>query len=210
MAYTKKTQGKPEINVVQEVKTQDAVQTEEVVQNEAVVSDQVEKIIVAPEVVAPVKNNVKYKKEVDLKMLVSCRNVTSGSLIYVSKKTGLEVNWSKLDDEEYIDVGELLTMKNGQPRFLTEPWIMVDDDDVVDYLGLRDMYDNIILKDELESFFRLSPDEIEAKLKIAPQGTRTLIAEQARIMIENDQLWDNRVIKILDKELQIDLSMITN
>jgi hypothetical protein len=208
MAYTKKNQT-ASVKAT-EVKATE-VESQEVVVNETegVTSDQVGKDTVV-DVVAPVKNNVKYRKEIDLKMMVSCRNITSGSLIYVSKKTGFEANWDKLDDEEYIEVSELLTMKSSQPRFLQEPWIMVDDDEVVDYLGLREMYDNIILKDELEVFFRLSPTEIEAKLRIAPKGTRTLVAEQARAMVENDKLYDTRVIRTIEKELQIDLSMITN
>ncbi len=46
------------------------------------------------------------KKAIDRDTMVSCRNLTSGRLTYISKKTGLETVWSEFGDEEYIDVAE--------------------------------------------------------------------------------------------------------
>lgn len=160
------------------------------------------------QVETPVKPIVKQKVQIDLKEMVPCRNVTNGSLTYVSRKSGTEVNWSEFGDVEYIDVAELLTIKTGQPRFFNEPWIMIDDENVIDYLGLRSIYDRIVNPDNIDEFFYLQAEEITEKLSKAPHGTRDLVASKAREMVENESLYDVRIIRAIEKELRIDLSMV--
>jgi hypothetical protein len=159
--------------------------------------------------VVPAKKNTKTKVQLDLKMMVPCRNITAGSLTYISKKSGVEVNWNEPNDEEYIDVAELLTMKSSQPRFLNEPWVMIDDEEVIEYLGLKRIYDSIIDPEDIDSLLLMSPVEIQERLKKAPNGTRESVSIRARQMVENQELYDIRVIKILERELNIDLSMIS-
>jgi hypothetical protein len=180
MADAKNTNAKP---------AQEAVETKEVVQ----------------EVVKPVPTK---RKELDRNMMVSCRSVVQGELTYVSKKTGLETTWSKFGDEEYIDLGELMTMKASQPKFLNNPWIMIDDTDVVEHLGLKAVYDKIIAVEELDSFFYKQVDEMVEVLKKAPKGTRQLVADTARAKVQDGSLDSMRIIKALEKELIIDLSMV--
>lgn len=191
MATTKPTPAK-EVQEVQEV------------QVEKVTTEKVE----AP--VAPTKPAPKAKPQIDLKMMVPVRNITNGSLTYVSRKTGNEAHWSEFGDVEYFEVAELQTMKTSQPRFFNEPWVMIDDEDVVDYLGLRHMYDRIIADHEIATFFYNPVEEIIAKLQKAPNGTRDLVASKAREMVENGSLDSIRVIRALEKELTIDLSMVAN
>lgn len=167
------------------------------------VVDTAEKVVETVEKVAPVK-----KKELDRNMMVPCRSVVQGSLTYLSRKTGLETNWENYGDEEYIDLGELMTMKASQPKFLNHPWLIIDDKDVVEHLGLKSVYDRIIPVDELQSFFYKSPDEMLEVLKKAPNGTRTLVADTARAKVQDGTLDSMKVIKMLEQELTIDLSMV--
>jgi hypothetical protein len=148
------------------------------------------------------------KKDLDRNMMVSCRSIVQGELTYVSRKTGLETSWANFGDEEYIDLGELMTMKAGQPKFLNNPWIMIDDQDVVEYLGLKAMYDKIVAVDQLDEFFYKQVDEMIEILKKAPKGTRKLIADTARVKVEDGSLDSMRIIKALENELTIDLSMV--
>lgn len=147
------------------------------------------------------------KKQIDLNQLVPCRNVTVGNLIYVSKKTGLQTLWMSYDDVEFIDVGELLTMKASQPKFLTEPWLVIDDEDVVEYLGLKHLYAKLADVEDLDSFFDKSHGEMEAILEKLPNGTKNSIISRSRQLVEDGTLFDNRKIKVLEKALKIDLSI---
>jgi hypothetical protein len=172
---------------------------------EVVVDTKKEEVVEAK---APAKAAPKQKPQIDLKEMVPVRNITNGSLTYVSKKTGAEIHWSDFGAEEYIDVAELLTMKSGQPRFFNEPWVMIDDENVIEYLGLRQLYDRIVNPDNIEEFFYLSVEDIADKLKKAPHGTKELVASKAREMVENGTLDSVRIVRVLEKELHIDLSMV--
>ncbi|MBG9464217.1 MULTISPECIES: hypothetical protein [Bacillus] len=154
---------------------------------------------------APKKKTVKKKKQINRNQLVSCFNVTSGSLKYISKKTGLETVWSAYGDEEYIEVSELLTMKSSQPKFLTEPWIFIDDEEVVQYLGLSKVYQHIIPIDEVEEFFNLSATDAKDILPKLPRGMKELIADKARKGVESGEFNNLQLLKLLEKELHLDI-----
>lgn len=151
----------------------------------------------------------KIKRKIEPNELIECRSVTNSLMLsYVSPRTGLEINWSNYGDVEYVEYSELLAMKSKQNRFLMEPWIIIEDEDVIEALGLRKYYDNIIDVDNVEDFFHLPPEEIRQKIMKAPNGTKEVIISKAREMIENEALFDLRKINVLNEVLNIDLTMV--
>ncbi|MCY9737436.1 hypothetical protein M5X17_27425 [Paenibacillus alvei] len=187
-----------------------AVQRKNAKQDEVEVKEVVKEEVPVEDIVKEEKPQKKVRKEIDRNEMIPCLSVSDGEVTYISKKTGLTTKWGEYGATEYLDVAELLTMKSQQPRFLTEPWIVIEDDDVAEFLGLDKIYANIIDLDELEVFFRLPPHEIEEKLKQVPKGTKDLIAGKAREYVASDVLYDMRVIRVLDKALNIDLAMVQN
>ena len=176
------------------------------VENKEVVEAKAEVVEEVKEVVKEEKSVLK-KKKIDLDQLVSCRNVTMGNLIYVSRKTGLQTLWMNYGDEEYLDVGELLTMKASQPKFLSEPWLIIDDEDVVEYLGLKHLYAKLTEVENIDKFFEKSHEEIKSIIGKLPNGTKGSIITRARQLVEEGSLYDNRKIKVLEDSLKIDLSL---
>lgn len=169
---------------------------------------------VKEEVVETVKEEIKEeqpvrrKKQIDLHMEVPCRNVNDGEVIYVSRKSGLQTLWSAYGDIVFIDVGELLTMKASQPRFLNEPWIVIDDEDAAKYLGLDKLYEKLFGIEDLDDFFNQSLDKMEEVLIKLPKGLKESIAIRARKKIEDETLYDTRKIRLLEDKLKIDLSIL--
>ncbi len=155
---------------------------------------------------------VKKRTEIDPSRLVLCKNVTNSGLTYISRKTNMPILWMESGDEEYVSVQELMTMRASQPRFLNEPWIIINDEtdeDVIEYLGLKKLYENIIDTEEIDNFLVYSsPEEIEAKLKKAPNGTRKLIRERAHELIQERKLYNMLVVELLEKELNVDLRLL--
>jgi len=147
----------------------------------------------------------KEKKKIDLNEMIPLKNLTSGSLIYVSKRTGLITEWEKLGDVQYMEWQEVMNMKSSQPRFTNEPWVEIMDEDAVENLGLKSVYEKLVPADELDQFFMKAPKEIEQFLRVAPQGTRKLIGDKAAELVRNRQLVNVLTIKTLERELSIDL-----
>lgn len=155
-----------------------------------------------------VKQTTKKKKEIDMKELVLCRSVTSGLLTYRSQRTGFEVVWNDYGEEQWIPTEELVAMKASKPVFLITPWFIVENDDVVDYLGLRSIYTNIIDVDNLENFFKLPMTEIREKLKKVPKGFKETIASRSARMITDGTLFNIQIVKILEEELKVNLQIL--
>lgn len=156
----------------------------------------------------PVKKE-KQKRQIDKSDSVTVRSVVNNDLIYVSRRSHITIEWAEYGDEQYVEVGELMTMKSSQPKFLTEPWLIIEDEDVVEFLGLKSVYDKLIPIENIEKFLlNTKPEVIEEQLKMAPRGMKDLVVDKAREMVENDKLYDIRIMRILDKVLNIELSMI--
>lgn len=147
----------------------------------------------------------KRKKKIDRDEMVLCRNLTSGGLIYKSSRSGVEVVWDNYGDEEWIDVGELLTMKASQPKFLRNGWILVDDEEIAKYLGVKKTYDELANLVDLEEFFKLPAKEAKEILKKLPKGVKDTISEMAKKKISNNTIENLQLLRVLEKELKIDL-----
>lgn len=153
----------------------------------------------------PEKITRKTVKQLDPNEMVLVRSVYQGTLCYKSIRTGLKVLWEGYGTEEWITIQELLTMKASKPVFLTKPWIIIDDVDVVKYMGLTDIYNAMVQVEDVEGMFHLPLNEIKEKINIAPKGFKTTIAETAKKMIADEKLFDIRVIKMLEEELNMEL-----
>lgn len=150
----------------------------------------------------------KKAKRIDPNELITVRSVTQGGLTYISKKTGTVIEWTEYGVEEYMEFGELLTMRASAPKFLNDPFIVVDDEDAAERLGLTKMYADMVDIDNLEGFYKQSPDKIEKQLEKMPRGIKRLIGDKARDLIDDGELYDLRTIKIIEEKLQLDLQIL--
>lgn len=161
--------------------------------------------VVTEETIEKVEPKLQKKVQIDRDSLIACYNITSGNLIYISRKTGLQTVWSNYGDVEYIDFAELLTMKASQPKFLNEPWVFVENEEVVNQLGLKELYKNIIPIHEVDEFFKLNVNKAREILPKLPKGMKELISDKARKGIQDGELSNLQLIRLLEQELQIDL-----
>lgn len=141
--------------------------------------------------------------------MILCRSIVLGGLTYVSKRTGFTYRFDNYGSEQYISYGELINMKASSPCFLNEPWMVVDDNEsAIKYLGLEKLYNSLITLDNIDNFLRKPLNEIEEAIDKLPKGVKRTLGEKARKMIEEEKLYDNRIIKLLEKKLKIGLRII--
>ncbi|MGG4105155.1 hypothetical protein AAXB25_14660 [Paenibacillus lautus] len=148
---------------------------------------------------------VSKRKEIDRNEMVPIMNVTNGTLIYTSRKTGTELQFSEYGDIEYVDYQELLTMKSSQRRFFDEPFILVMDDDVVDALGLTKMYSNMKNPDQIDKIFNMNQREFEDIVEKSPKGIKFLIVSRAKKLYEIGELDSIKKINYLNDRFQTDI-----
>lgn len=145
------------------------------------------------------------KKDIDRYEPIPVMNVTNGQLVYVSKKSGAEWNWSQYGDVEYIEFQEILTMKSGQSRFFNEPYLIVLDEDVVDYLGLTKMYDKLVDLNSLDKLLTVDQKSFENVIETSPRGIKLTIIQMLKDHVEANKEVSLKKIKYINEKFNMDI-----
>jgi len=139
----------------------------------------VEKEVVAQSTSEPVIKERPKKKEIDMDSLVEVYNGTNGILVVEDKKTGETWTFTRYGDTDFISVGQLRSIKNSHSKILTSPWLMINDPEVVDFLGLTKLYENVIHPESLSGIFELNDLEFVEKIRKLPVGCKELVINKA-------------------------------
>lgn len=153
----------------------------------------------------PIVAKMRVKKELPLNTLVACSNGTYGKLIYISSRTGETHEWDEYGDTEYFELSELVTMRNSQKRFFTENWIMIDDIDVLQFLGVEKYYEKALNSEDMDALFEFSPDEVKEKIQGMTDGMKNTVAFCASERIQNGTLDSRKMITALENALGTEL-----
>lgn len=145
-------------------------------------------------------------KKLPLDMMVACTNMTSGSLIYISsRQMGYKIEWEREGDVEYIELAELVTMRNSQRAFFEKGWISIDDPKVIQFLRVDNYYKGMPSIEDYEDLFTKSDDEIKAVIESVAPGFREIIANKAYQMINDGVIDSRKTIAMLKEELGLDI-----
>ena len=191
MSYTKAQREAKKKSMEQ--KNTNTIQT---ASKEAVDSPTLQKSMVLKQVV---------KKDIPLTTMVPCASNVFGVLVYISVKTNERHEWSEYGDVEYIELSELVTMKNSQKSFFTKNWILIDDIDILKFLGVEKYYENALNCDEIDRMLLQGPDVIKKKVSGMTSGMKNTVAFRARKLIEEGKLDSINTVKCLEKVLNIEL-----
>lgn len=125
-------------------------------------------------------------------------------VIFKNKKTGEVHKWLDTGDDLYLTVDEILTMDNQSHKFLRTPWLLIDDPEVVEAMGLKDMYDLIERVQDIDTFVTLPLDQIEADVNQLTKGFKGTLARLIDEKVENKELRDILVIRKFEELLSKD------
>lgn len=150
-------------------------------------------------------STIKKRIELDPNSVVTVKNGFQGTLVYKSKKTGEKFVWETFGDEQDMELSELKSARNSYKTFFINNWFLIDDPDVIEYLGVEQYYNNALTYDEFENLFNNSPEEIEYIIKGLSKGQKDSIAYRARKLVADGDIDSNRVIATLEKCLSIEL-----
>jgi len=152
----------------------------------------------------------KYKP--DLNKMICVENISSGGLTYVSKRqNGYLVEWEKPGDKNYIELSELVNMRNADRRFFEEPWIRIREEneiDILKFLGVYKYYKSIIDLNNIEDIFKLPISKFKVKFSSLSKGLKETVAEMAANKIKNNKLDSIKIKNFIEKELNLDLSIL--
>jgi hypothetical protein len=147
------------------------------------------------------------KKERSLNEMVCVKNNTHGKLVYVSKRfAGQEYTWSGFGDENYLELQELISMRNSYLTYFKECWVMLADEDL-EYLNVKKYYENTINMENFDDLFKLSPNALKSKLEQLPKSMKDSVSKRAKQLKQSGELDSLKVIKTIEEVLKVDLTI---
>lgn len=174
------------------------VETEEIIETEAV------------EEVKPAPKKVNKPKH-DPSELILCRSVRFGELRLIGPKTRMPYSWANEGDVREVEFQDLVSWRALHSRYLFEPMIIIEDEDIVEewkadlgklYADLQDI--------DVKALFKLPHRQFITQLKKLPAGMKTTVQNMAYSMIQDRTLYDLRIIDAIDEILGTELKMMIN
>ena len=150
-------------------------------------------------------NEVAPKKEYSPTDFIIVRNGFNGRLVYKSKHTGELYVWESFGAEQDLEFRELKNARNSCKVFFVNNWFLIDDRDVLVALGVDRFYKNSLTFEKFDEIFSKSPSEIERIVSALPDGQKESLAHRARQMVRDDQIDSMRVMRALERSLDIEL-----
>ena len=163
--------------------------------------------------VSKLKVAVPRPKKIPLDLEVPVISNYNGKLTFISKRSnGYAVEWAEYGIVEYLELAELLSMRNTDRRFYEDNWIVLDDvdeysaEDLYAFLKVDKYYQNIYTPDNIESFFDNTPEEMIRIVATLSHGMKDCIAAKAQEMIETGRLDSNKKIDTLANILKVEFT----
>lgn len=160
--------------------------------------------------VSVTKSKVQVKKpekqKIDPNGYITVRNGFNGRLVYISKRTGEKFVWDEFGAEQDMELQELKNAKNSYKTFFENNWFMIEDPEIISYLGVERYYAKSLTFDEFEDVFTKTPDEIEARISVLPEGQKQSLIYKAREMVADRRIDSIRVIETLERLLNTELT----
>jgi len=152
------------------------------------------------------------KIPLDTVIPVTC-NVQGGA-IYASKKiNGYIVEWDEYGSTEYMELSELVSMRNTDRRFFEDNWIICEDTEdytsmqIYDFLKVAKYYQHVFTPDDIDSIFEKDAKQIIKLISTLSDGMKSTIATRAKIKIDSKDIDSNSKIEALETALNVSFSI---
>lgn len=134
-------------------------------------------------------------------------SVKGGTVGYKCKLSMQTLKWTQYGDEHMMSIGELLSMYSESKKYLTAPWLLVDDEEFAEVLNLKELYEAIFDSEDLERFYSAQLLKIKRKLEELPSGVRKELLNRTVMAINSGELNNLSVVKLLKQEYGIDVEI---
>lgn len=151
------------------------------------------------------KQQYKVKKNLDPNMIITVKNGFQGRLIYKSRRTQERFEWSGFGDEQDMDLQELKNAKNSSKTFFENNWFLIDDPEVLEYLGVSQYYKYALNFDSFDDLFTKELKEIKSIISKLSTGQKKSVAYRAKQLIADGVIDSIKVITALEDSLSIEL-----
>lgn len=139
--------------------------------------------------------------------MVTVRSVVD-NVNFSSPMTKITYRWKQKGSVQILPISEVLAMDNHSSRFLFTPWLVVEDNRVIDALGLARTYELVSKIEDISQLIKLSKKEIEDIFNELPNNYLNNFKNEIFRKVRTRELNDLKTIDILSEVLHMDLKDI--
>ena len=136
---------------------------------------------------------------------IPVRSCINGRVIYKSKKTGVTYKWLEKGTYEILTIDELLNMESQSQKFLHSPWLMVDDEEVIEAFNLQELYDLVAKVEDIDSFINMSLGEQQKIYNKLPKTLQNQVYNHIYNKVETGEIDSKSKIRELEELVQMEL-----
>lgn len=136
---------------------------------------------------------------------IPVRSCINGRVIYKSKKTGVTYKWLEKGTYEILTIDELLNMESQSQKFLHSPWLMVDDEEVIEAFNLQELYDLVAKVEDIDSFITISLGEQKQIYNKLPKSLQNQVYNHIYNKVESGEIDSRAKIRELEELVQMEL-----
>lgn len=135
--------------------------------------------------------------------MVEVRNVYNGKVVYSSPKTKMHYSWLEKGDIEVMSIEEILTM-NTKRKYLEEPWLAIDDERIIEGLGLEKAVNIIEKVEDTEALVEMDIQELEKLIDDLNRNQKLNLRDEVVIKIKANEIRDYATVVALKELLEIE------
>lgn len=114
-------------------------------------------------------------------------------------------------DETEVEYQDLLALKASRSRYLTEPFLIVEDEELLSdprWKDVKAVYDSMCKMDDIDSLLNLDNHQFERLLPTLPNGLKSALATEVATRIESGTFDSIKKVKTIDRICGTDLSFM--
>ena len=154
---------------------------------------------------AETKKTYRVKTDLDPNMIVPVKNGFPGVLVYRSRRTGELYRWQEFGAEQDMELSELKTAKNSCKEFFVNAWFLIDDPEVLDWLGVSQYYKHTLSFDQFDAVLFKDADSLKQAIDEMSNGQKRSLAYRAKQLIADNTIDSLAVIHVLEESLGVEL-----
>ena len=157
-----------------------------------------------------IQNSVKIP--LDTIVPVVC-NVSGGAIYESNKIKGYTITWDDFGTVEFVELSELIAMRNSARRFFEDNWIVFEDTDeytaiqLYEFLKVTKYYEKVFTPETIETIFEMDEAELIRTVSGLSKGMKDTIAARAKIKYDAKELDSNKKIEALETALKVKFSI---
>lgn len=136
---------------------------------------------------------------------IPVRSYVDGRVIYKSKKTGVTYKWLEKGAYEILTIDEILNMESQSHKFLHSPWLVVDDEEVIEAFNLTDLYQSLEKVEDIDSFISLPCEEQQEIYDTLPKSVQKQVYNHIYNKVDSGEIDSRAKIKQLEELVKIEL-----